>query len=181
MTELRTGRLRLRPPEPADLDAFAEIYADDEVVRHLGGFVRSRDDVRRGLDAQKAHWDRYGVGQFALVRAEDGDVLGRVGFLVWDPETWTNGLWADLPEPYETEIGWVVARQHWGNGYATEAALAARDWIVRERGAERLISLINVENHASARVAEKLGFVPGRVVDGEPFSGPTCVYESAPR
>lgn len=180
MIELRTERLRLRPPEPGDLDAFAEIFADQKVVRHLGGSTRSRDDVRRGLDAMARHWESYSVGQFALVRETDGAVLGRAGFLVWDPETWTNGLWAALAEPYETEIGWVVTRQHWRHGYATEAALAARDWVVRERGVERLISLINVENQASIRVAEKLGFVPRRVVDGQPFSGPTCVYESAP-
>ncbi len=177
MTHLETERLVLREPEPEDLDAFAPIFADPEVIRHLGGFVRSRDEVRESIEALIRHWRRYGVGHFTLVRKVDEGILGRVGLLVWDSENWQNGLRNELTPPYETEIGWTLGREHWGQGYATEAALAARDWVFSERDLTRLISLINVENQASIRVAEKLGAIPGRVVEGPPFSGPTCVYE----
>jgi hypothetical protein len=57
----------------------------------------------------------------------------------------------------EIEIGWILARRHWRQGYATEAALALRDWAFRELGIPRLISLIHPLNHASVRVAEKIG------------------------
>ena len=177
MTPLETERLVLREPEPEDLDAFAPIFADPKVIRHLGGFVRTRDDVRESIEALIRHWELYRVGAFTLVRKADGRILGRVGFLVWDPAVWVNGLRGEVAEPYETELGWALGREHWRHGYATEAALAAREWVFAERDLARLISLINLENKASIRVAEKLGAIPGRVVEGPPFSGPTCVYE----
>ena len=124
------------------------------------------------------HWARYEVGMFILQRKTDDAVLGRAGFLVWDTSAWANGLQDDVGEPYETELGWTVGREHWGQGYAPEAAAAARDWVFAEReDLLLLISLINLENQPSIRVAEKLGAIPGRVVEGPPFSGPTCVYE----
>jgi RimJ/RimL family protein N-acetyltransferase len=147
-------------------------------MRHLGGYPRTRDQVETGIENMIRHWQRYGIGLFILVRKPDDLVLGRAGFLVWDPAVWANGLQDDVGEPYETELGWTVAREHWGQGFAPEAAAAARDWIFAERPElSRLISLINLENHASIRVAEKLGSRPGRIVEGPPFTGPTCVYE----
>lgn len=77
-------------------------------------------------------------------------MLGRAGFLRWNPETWQIG--GD-----ETELGWMLAPEHWGHGYATEAALALRDWGLAERGVARLISLIQHGNLRSVRVAEKIG------------------------
>ncbi len=178
MTRLETERLVLREPVPDDLDALAPISADPEVVRYLGGVPRTREQVRDGIEAVIRHWQRYGVGLFAVTRKKDGLVLGRVGFLVWDTAVWANGLLDEVGDPYETELGWTLAREHWGQGYAPEAAAAARDWIFGDRDdLPRLISLINVENHASIRVAEKLGSRPGRIVEGSPFTGPTCVYE----
>jgi RimJ/RimL family protein N-acetyltransferase len=178
VTQLETERLVLREPEQADLDALAEIFADPETMRHLGGYPRTRDQVQVGLDNMIRHWRRYDIGLFILMRKPDDVVLGRVGFLVWDPAVWANGLHNDVAEPYETELGWTVGREHWGRGYAPEAAVAARDWIFAEREAlNRLISLISLENHASIRVAEKIGSRPGRIVEGPPFSDPTCVYE----
>ena len=87
---------------------------------------------------------------FVVERRDDGRVLGRAGFLRWDPQTWEVG-------GSETELGWGLAREHWGRGYATEAALALRDWGIAERGLTRLISLIRPENKRSIRVAEKIG------------------------
>jgi RimJ/RimL family protein N-acetyltransferase len=84
------------------------------------------------------------------VRREDGRVLGRAGFLRWDPETWEIG-------GGEVELGWLLEREHWGHGYATEAALALRDWGSSERGLTRLISLVRRGNDRSARVAERIG------------------------
>ena len=177
MTLIETERLTLHQPEQGDLDAFAPIFADEEVNRYLGGVARTRDDARQSIEAYMRHWEIYRVGPLTLVRKADRRILGRVGFLVWDPSVWAHGLRGDLREPYETELGWALGREHWGQGYATEAAVAARDWAFAERDLPRLISLINVENHASIRVAEKLGASPGRIVEGPPFTGPTCVYE----
>jgi RimJ/RimL family protein N-acetyltransferase len=89
-------------------------------------------------------------------------VLGRTGFLVWDPQRWVHGLREELDElevPLETEIGWTLARRHWGHGYATEAARAARDWALAELQPppRRLIALIHAENVRSQRISQKLG------------------------
>ena len=63
-----------------------------------------------------------------------------------------------------TELGWALARAHWGQGLATEAARAVREWTYAERGVERLISLIDPKNTRSVRVADKLGAVPDELV-----------------
>ena len=94
-----------------------------------------------------------------------------MGFLRWDPETWEIG-------GSETELGWGLAREHWGRGYATEAARALRDWAFGERGLTRLISLIQPEQPPSIRVAEKLGERHER--DVEVRGLPTRLYSIEP-
>jgi RimJ/RimL family protein N-acetyltransferase len=154
---LETERLRLRLPEARDLDGLAPVYTDPEVVRFTTGFTRPLSDVPGRIAAMRSHWERFGVGLFALERKEDGQVLGRVGFLVWDADFAGHGLDGEVSGERETELGWTLARGHWGHGYATEAALAARDWALEEVRPPRFVSLIHPENVRSQRVAEKLG------------------------
>jgi RimJ/RimL family protein N-acetyltransferase len=118
-------------------------YIGDGSTTDLGGAEQA---VERWLE----RWAAWGIGMFVVERAGDSRVLGRAGFLRWDPETWEIG-------GSETELGWGLAREHWGFGYATEAALALRDWAFDRHGLTRLISLILHENRRSIRVAEKLG------------------------
>jgi RimJ/RimL family protein N-acetyltransferase len=156
--KLETERLVLRPPVDDDLDAIAEIHGDPEVMRYIGpGEPWSPERAVLGLSRWKAFWAADGFGMFVVERREDGRVLGHVGLLAWDPETWTPGTRAAIGPDAEIEIGWTLARDAWGNGYATEAALAVRDWARAEHGFDRLISLIHPDNGASMRVAEKLG------------------------
>jgi RimJ/RimL family protein N-acetyltransferase len=129
------------------LDAFA----DPEAMRFIGdGSTTDLAGAEQAVDRWLERWDAWGIGMFVVERREDVRVLGRAGFLRWDPETWEIG-------GSETELGWGLARTHWGHGYATEAALALRDWALGERNLARLISLIQPENLRSIRVAEKLG------------------------
>ena len=155
--QLETERLLLRLPEPGDVDAYAEFFADPEVVRYTGGVTKSRKETTRTVEAMRRHWERHRLGLFSVVRKQDSRLLGRAGFLLWDASTWRNALHFELAEPLETEIGWTFGHPYWGRGYATEAALAALQWGFRERGLRRVISLIQRENAASIRVAEKLG------------------------
>jgi RimJ/RimL family protein N-acetyltransferase len=148
---IETDRLVLRLPRIADAPGLLEAFADPEAMQYIGDgsttdLVGSEQAVRRWLD----RWDAWGLGMFVLERTLDSRVLGRAGFLRWNPETWEIG-------GSETELGWGLAREHWGRGYATEAALALRDWAFDDRGLTRLISLIQHENRRSVRVAEKLG------------------------
>jgi RimJ/RimL family protein N-acetyltransferase len=148
---IATDRLLLRMPRAEDAPGLLEAFADPDAMRYIGDgstadLAGAEDTVGRWLE----RWAAWGIGMFVVERTEDARVLGRAGFLRWDPETWEIG-------GSETELGWGLAREHWGHGYATEAALALRDWALGERGLTRLISLIQHENLPSIRVAEKLG------------------------
>lgn len=118
-------------------------YIGDGSTTDLAGAEQA---VERWLD----RWEAWGIGMFVIERVKDSRVLGRAGFLRWNPETWEIG-------GSETELGWGLSREHWGSGYATEAALALRNWGFEKHGLTRIISLIQPENQRSVRVAEKLG------------------------
>jgi RimJ/RimL family protein N-acetyltransferase len=174
--QLETERLRLRPPQAGDLDPYAELFADPEVVRYTGGVTKSRAESEVAIERMLRHWQEQGVGLFSVVRKQDERVLGRVGFLVWDTESWTHAMMCAPRGKIETEIGWTLARAHWGHGYATEGATAARDWALQELGLRRLVSLIQRGNEASIRVARKLGERLEREDLPGPFRGPTDLY-----
>jgi RimJ/RimL family protein N-acetyltransferase len=172
--QLETERLVLRKPEAGDWDGFAEIWGDPEVVRFLGGRTLSPDEVPEGIERMLKHWDRHGVGLFSALRKEDERLIGRVGYLLWDSERWVNAMHEELEGDLELEIGWVVARAFWNQGYATEAAAACRDHAFGSLGRDRVISLIAPENAASIRVAEKIGERYER--DVEIMVGPVGLY-----
>jgi RimJ/RimL family protein N-acetyltransferase len=148
---IETDRLLLRKPRLEDAEALVEAYGDAETMRYIGdGSTADLDGTRAAIAKWLARWDANGLGFFALERRDDQRIVGRAGFLVWDPETW---MVSELDDRSEVEIGWTIVRSCWGHGYATEAALALRDWTDRRR----LISLIQHGNERSVRVAEKLG------------------------
>ena len=165
---LETERLVLRRPRPEDAAAFYPQWQDADAVQFVGG-VKTREQIDEMVERLLRHWEWYGLGEFTVERRDDGAVLGRVGLQLWDPRDWTNGKRKRLDGEVETELGWKLGREHWGSGYATEAAAACRDWTLGELGRTRLISLIALENVASIRVAEKIGESFEREVDNTPF------------
>lgn len=162
---LETERLLLRLPRPEDAKALVEAIADPETMRYIGdGRTGDLSAAERTIARWRKSWDESGFGHMVAERRDDGRFVGRAGFLLWNPETWEPAMHG------ETEIGWTIVRALWGRGYATEAALALRDWAIAERGLTRLISLIQVGNVASVRVAAKIGETLEReiVVGGRP-------------
>lgn len=148
---IETKRLVLRPPEAEDAPGLLEALADPEAMRYIGdGSTTDLAGAEAAVGRWLERWEAWGIGMFVVERSEDARVLGRAGFSRWDPETWELG-------GSETELGWGLALEHWGSGYATEAAVALRDWAFDTRGLTRLISLIQHGNLRSVRVAEKLG------------------------
>ncbi|MGC1852099.1 MAG: GNAT family N-acetyltransferase [Solirubrobacterales bacterium] len=142
---LETPRLILRGWQPRDLEPHAEMSADPEVMRYIGdGRVLDGGQSWREVAMHIGHWALRGYGQWALERKGDGASLGRAG--LWNPPGWP-GL----------EVGWKLAREAWGQGYATEAGEAAIEWTWATLDADRLISLIQSGNERSIRVAERLG------------------------
>jgi len=143
--EMETERLMLRQFRESDLDAFAEIYADPEVMRFIGEFKPiDRADTWRALATNLGHWQLRGYGMWAVEEKASGRLLGRVG--LWKPEGWP-----------ELEVGWMLHRAYWGRGLASEAGRASIDAAFRILGVKHLISIIHPENAASIRVAERLG------------------------
>ena len=161
---IRTERLCLRKPTAADVEDPPSFLTDPRVMEFLGGFNEApREVVQQWLDG----WEIYPAGKF-MVETEAGERIGRVGFNFYDPVRWSRSSLQDaLPE-----LTWALAFEHWGEGYATEAAAAARDWL----GREDLISLIEPRNVRSQRVAERLGARPTRTVELRD-AGPHVVWE----
>ena len=160
---LETERLRLRAFRNDDLEAYAPMCADPEVMRYLGtGVTLSRDDAWRSMAGFLGHWALRGYGMWALEEKATGLFVGRAGFL--NPEGWPG-----------FELGWTLGRAHWGRGFATEAARRALEFAFRELDQPRVISLIRPGNAPSMRVAERLGQKPVREV--ELLGGPAIVYE----
>ncbi len=140
-----TRRLLLRAPREDDLDAWAALHADFEVMRWLGrDRALDRDEAWRELSYLLGHWELRGFGQWVLERLDTGELVGRAGLYL--PEGWP-GL----------EVGWTLARPQWGKGFATEAGHASLDWAFAQLDADHVISLIAPGNERSRRVAERLG------------------------
>lgn len=157
---LTTDRLRLRLPVPADAKVVAELVTDPEVMRFLGGEAVPDDQVGSVVQTWCRRWEDNSMGPFLIERRDDGRFVGRAGILVWDARTWTHSTLAEAGEHAQPELGWALCRAQWGNGYATEAAQAVRDWVRRERGVDRLVSVIAPDNVRSQGVARRLGASP---------------------
>ena len=140
---LETARLILRPTRPEDFEAWAAFAADEEAMRFLGG-VQPRAVAWRGFLSVAGAWSMQGFSMFSVIEKQSGRWLGRLG--PWKPEGW--------PGP---EVGWGLAREAWGHGYATEGATAAIDWAFDHLGWTEMIHCIDVGNGASQALATRLG------------------------
>ena len=151
---LTTARLTLRGFIEQDLDAYAAMQADPEVMRHLGtgataGQTRIRGESWFNMAAFNGQWSLRGCGSWAV--EHDGRCIGRTGVL-W-PEGW--------PAP---ELAYALARDSWGQGLAAEAAMAARDWVFDSMGLESIVSFIRPENTASRSLARRMGARPAGLI-----------------
>ena len=128
-----------------DLDAYAAICGDAEVMRHLGdGKPLTRPEAWRQMAMILGHWQLRGYGLFALEEKATRTLVGRAG--IFEPEGWPG-----------FEVGWMLRRSSWGRGYATEAARRVIRHAFTEMDRDHLISLIRPANAPSIRVAERLG------------------------
>ena len=162
---IETERLLLRRPTAADVDDPPAFLADPRVMDFLGGVD---DDpggvVQRWLD----EWEEFPAGKL-IVETEDSQRIGRVGVNFYDPVHWVRSNGPDA----RPELTWAIAYEHWGKGYATEAAAAVRDWF----GRSGLIALIEPRNIRSQRVAERLGARPGETIELPRFGMDVVVWE----
>ncbi len=153
---LRTDRLVLRGWRTTDRDPFVAINADPAVMEHLQGPM-PQEWTDGFLERIEACWAEHGWGLWAV------EVVGVAPFIGY------VGLW---PAPFfpgggGVEVGWRLAHEHWGNGYAPEAATAALEFGFESIGLDEIVSFTVPQNRASWRVMEKIGLVrdPSRDFD----------------
>jgi RimJ/RimL family protein N-acetyltransferase len=159
--QLETERLLLRMWREDDFEAYAEICADPEVMRYLGGKTFNRMEAWRHMAVMVGHWQLRGYGHWAVEEKASGKFIGRIGFLY--PEGWPG-----------FELGWTLAPHAQGKGFAIEGVRRALEHAFTEMDRDHVISLINPLNQASLRVAERLG----EKVEGRPelFDTEVLIY-----
>lgn len=142
---VETRRLLLRRPQPADAEAIFERYASDpEVTRFLSWPTHQAvEDTREFLEFSETEWQRWPAGPYVIHSRADNILMGGTGLR--------------FETPHLAETGYVLAKDSWGQGYATEA-LQAMVAVATRAGVQRLYALCHPEHGASWRVLEKCGF-----------------------
>jgi RimJ/RimL family protein N-acetyltransferase len=143
---LETERLILRPTAYEDFEPWFQMMQDEAVARFIGG-VSPRSSCWRMVMGMAGSWTLNGYAMFSVIEKSSGRWIGRIG--PWQPAEWPG-----------TEVGWGLARESWGKGYAVESATAAMDWVVDHLGWTDIIHCIDEANTPSAKVAERLGSRP---------------------
>lgn len=143
---IETQRLILRPPRIEDFDRYAELLADEDACRYIGGHVPRAAAWRKFLQMPGA-WAVQGFAMFSVIEKASGRWIGQMG--PWKPDGWPGN-----------EIGYSFHPDAWGRGYATESAAASMDWAFAHLGWEDVIHCISPENVASQKVAQRLGSTP---------------------
>ncbi|MBE7471715.1 MAG: GNAT family N-acetyltransferase [Anaerolineae bacterium] len=157
---LETERLSLRRLTPDDLDALFALYRDPEIRRYFPEGTQTYEETKEELEwIIEVYYGRYGYGLWATIYKETGEFIGRCGLLPWTIE-----------ERQEVEVAYLLDKRYWGQGLATEAAAAIRDYAFAHLPISRLICLVDPENEASRRVAQKIGMTLEKemILDGTP-------------
>ncbi len=140
-----TRRLILRELQPSDFDALYDALADEEVSKYYP-YVFDEARVHRWIDWSLENYRKEGFGLWAVCLKETGRLIGDCGL------TLQNIDGRILPE-----IGFHIRRDCWRKGYATEAAIAVRDWAFQHTAFDALYSYCTADNVASYKTAEAAG------------------------
>ena len=138
-----TERLVIRPFTPADFSAIHAIWSDPEVMRSIPSCAYDRERSRARLSEKISHQDRHGFSKWAVTGKGSGTLVGECGLQYLDSDI---------------ELGYKLARAHWGQGFAVEAAQACLDWALAERP-EKVVAIVDPANTRSARVLARIGMV----------------------
>ena len=144
MHEIETARLRLRMFTPDDLDVLAQIFADPDVMEHLGkdGLPISKEETASALESMIGHWHRHGFGRWAVEGKADGKLIGFAGIRFLEGQA---------------ELVYLLATEYWGRGLATEVAVACLRYGFEEKQFDVILALTRPLNTRSRRVMEKIG------------------------
>jgi len=156
--EIETTRLRLRSFMPDDLDDFASICSDREVMKHIGtGEPISRKEAELHMSGYVKYWAKQGLGRFAVTHKEHGELIGYCGFRLFRYPGLR--LFANTPE-----IVFLRKKTSWGRGLAAEAARACLRYGFEQKKYPRVVAITRGENTASQRALERIGMKQGKNV-----------------
>jgi len=153
MTVIQTSRLQMRRIEATDADFLVALMNDPAYIEHIGDRgLRTPAEARAYIgDVVLPSYRRHGYGMYLLTLNEDGPRVGIAGLV-------------NRPNLADVDVGFAVARAHWGYGYASEAAAAVLVHAARDFGLKRVVGVVAPGNAASIRVLEKIGLsYEGRV------------------
>jgi ribosomal-protein-alanine N-acetyltransferase len=163
---LTTARLFLRHFHIFDAEAMMAVFGDREVMR-FGDGVQTREWVQNWISTcLERYHQTWGFGPYAVIEQQRPELLGYSGLFYFP----------DIGGQPEVEIGYRLRRSAWGQGFATEAARAVRNYAFHPLGLQRLIALIDPSNTASTRVAEKIGMHYERDVMLPGYTHPDRLY-----
>jgi RimJ/RimL family protein N-acetyltransferase len=152
MPEIETARLRLRKFITDDLDDFASICSDPDVMRYIGtGKPVSREEIEAiHLSGYIRFWEKRGMGRFAVIYKENNELIGYCGFRLFSYPG--LNLFGNTPE-----IVYLLKKAFWCKGLALEAAKACLKYGFKQLGFERIVGLTRSENVPAQRVMERIG------------------------
>ncbi|UJL47352.1 GNAT family N-acetyltransferase [Virgibacillus sp. NKC19-16] len=142
---LSTERINLRKMNNNDVGNLMEIFSDPVAMEYYPS-TKDEQETKKWIDWTISNYANFGSGLWIVEEKETGEFLGQCGIVLQK----VDGV-------VEMEIGYLFARRVWGNGYATEAALACKKYGFEELGLTRMISLIDINNVPSIKVAERIG------------------------
>ncbi|MEH6436929.1 GNAT family N-acetyltransferase [Massilia sp. DD77] len=146
MTVLTTDRLRLEPMDSAHYAGLRALNSDPVVMRYITGAAETPDETRAVIERVQGRWRTVGYSWWSFLDRETGELVG-AGCI--------QHLGHDPANPHE--IGWRLWPEHWGKGYAIEAARRMARFAFEELDAPLLCAICDPDNAASARVMHKLG------------------------
>jgi ribosomal-protein-alanine N-acetyltransferase len=164
MKILETKRLILRHQVLSDLDDLWALYCNPNITQYIPDAPRSREEAQDELEwHMHGHPNNAQLGLWATIQKETGRFIGRCGLLPWT-----------IAGQNEVEVAYTITEEFWGQGLATEAASAILQYGFEKLKLPRMICLIDSENIASQRVAEKIGMTFEK--EGRDEMGPFLVY-----
>ncbi|MFM6949699.1 MAG: GNAT family N-acetyltransferase [Novosphingobium sp.] len=151
---LTTERFELWRPQVGDLSDLFELTRDDETRRFLGSFVPTEMDSFARLTRNAGSWALWGYGTFMVRRKGEGRIVANCGVFRSH-----RGFGAEQGLDNVAEAGWIVHRDAWGQGLASEVMTAAMVWFDQTHGRQRVACMIEEGHGASEAIALKLGFI----------------------
>ncbi|MDQ4144792.1 MAG: GNAT family N-acetyltransferase [Actinomycetota bacterium] len=166
---IHTARLYLRPIKPEDKQQLLNLFADAKVMQFSDeGKPQTPEWVNQWVDEAVRDYQELGYGVMIVEDRQSGDLLGYCGLFRHN----------DIDGRAETELGYRLVGTSWGKGYATEAAKAVLDHAHVKSGLERVVAMVDPDNAASRRVAEKIGMEYEKDIMMDGYSHPDQLFVS---